>query len=80
MLELLERLQTLYFTQFFVVNFSNLASVSMESPKQEPHSNGHVPVPTIGASVSGISIGYHLKAKLDFEYFRIVDRLSGVGG
>jgi hypothetical protein len=42
--------------------------------------DGYVPVLIIGAGASGISMGYHLKTKLNFHDFRILDRQSGIGG
>lgn len=40
----------------------------------------YYPVLIIGASESGIAMGWRLKEKLGFSQFIIFDRQSGVGG
>lgn len=37
------------------------------------------PVIIIGAGVSGIAAGYHLKEKLGLKHFKIFDKLDGIG-
>jgi hypothetical protein len=37
------------------------------------------PVVIIGAGISGIAAGHHLKEKLGFNRFQIFDKLGGIG-
>jgi cation diffusion facilitator CzcD-associated flavoprotein CzcO len=40
----------------------------------------YIPLIVIGAGAAGISMGCRLKSELQFDQFRIFDRLSGIGG
>jgi ribulose 1,5-bisphosphate synthetase/thiazole synthase len=63
------------------ISFRVSYNITMSFSEQDRGSrDGYVSVLIIGAGASGITMGYHLKNKLGFGGFRVVERQSGVGG